>query len=407
MTSLRLSLLTFGLAAVPLLAQTPAQDAALRQRLEALSAELERVKSQVAELHRPPVDAEPATVLGGYGEINFNFLTQGDRSRNEADVRRFVLGVTHRFNDKTRLVTELEVEHAVSSAADKGEVEIEQAYLEHQLNATWGVRAGLFLMPVGLLNEHHEPTAYYGVERNFVETAIIPSTWREGGLQVYATFDNGLALQAGVSTGFHLGKWDAASTEGSESPLAAVHQELSQAKSHDFSAFGALNWRGLPGLLLGGSYFTGGASQGQQGLPGMTVSLWDVHARWTPGDWDLSALFTSGSIGNTAAFNRTMVGQTTLVPERFEGAYGQAAYHLWASGTYALAPFVRYETYNTAAAFADLGAGLTPAKAADQGVWTVGANFNLAPRVVIKADLQRFSQNRDNNRVNLGFGWSF
>ena len=96
-------------------------------------------------------------------------------------------------------------------------------------------------MPAGLLNENHEPTAYYGVERNFVETAIIPTTWREGGIQAIGNFENGLTLQTGVSTSFDLTKWDAGSSEGRESPLGSVHQELMLAKAHDLAVFGALN----------------------------------------------------------------------------------------------------------------------------------------------------------------------
>src|SRR2546430_883083 len=89
---------------------------------------------------------------------------------------------------QTAIEAELAVEHSVSSASDRGEVEVEQAYIEHQIDPRWAVRGGLFLMPVGLLNENHEPTAYYGVERNFVETAIIPTTWREGGVQFVGSF---------------------------------------------------------------------------------------------------------------------------------------------------------------------------------------------------------------------------
>jgi len=405
MPSCKLPLLSLLLTALPALAQAPPVDPDLARRLATLTAELDKVKAQVAELKKGG-DQGSDTVITGYGEVNFNILTQGDRGRNTADVRRLVLGVNHRFDDRTRLVTELEVEHAVSSADDKGEVEVEQAYLEHQLNGVWGLRAGLFLMPVGLLNEHHEPTAFYGVERNFVETAIIPSTWREGGLQVYATFDNGLSLQAGATTGFNLGKWDAASSDGRSSPLGSVHQEMSLARAKDLALFGALNWRGLPGVLLGGSFFSGGASQATPNLPAMTISLWDVHARWTPGAWDLSALYTAGNITNTAAFNATLTGPT-LLPDRFQGWYGQAAYHLWSSGSYALAPFVRYESYNTAAGFTGLGATPAPEPGVAQKVWTVGANFNVAKHVVVKADVQRFNENHDDNRVNLGFGWSY
>ena len=208
----------------------------------------------------------PATVISSYGEINYNRPSRAPQLA-QADLRRFVLGLQHRIDDKTKVVGEIEVEHSVSSAGDPGEVAIEQAYVEHQLNPTWALRAGLFLMPMGLLNENHEPTAFYGVERNFVETAIIPSTWREGGLQLVGAFDNGITLQGGVSTGFDLNKWDARSSEGSESPLGAVHQELALAKSRDLALFAALNWRGVPGLQLGGGVFSGGASHGQALAP--------------------------------------------------------------------------------------------------------------------------------------------
>jgi hypothetical protein len=144
------------------------------------------------------------------------------------------------------------------------------------------VRAGLFLMPAGLLNENHEPTAFFGVERNFVETAIIPSTWREGGIQLVGNFDNGLTVQGGISSSFDLTKWDAAATEGAESPLGSIHQELALAKARDLAVFGAVNWRGMPGLLVGASLFTGGATHGQAAASSR-VTLWDAHARWTPG----------------------------------------------------------------------------------------------------------------------------
>ena len=227
-----------ALASAPASAQGDGQ-AELAARLDKLAAELAAVKAELAKLQQqqaanataapapsgtPPVaaataaqgpglSAEPATVLTSYGELNYNRPTH-DSKNAVADMRRFVLGYQHRFDDKTKAVTELEVEHAVSSSDDPGEVEVEQAYLERQLSPGIAVRAGLFLMPVGLLNENHEPTAFYGVERNFVETAIIPSTWREGGLQFVVGFDNGLTAQAGVTTGFDLGKWDATSTEG-------------------------------------------------------------------------------------------------------------------------------------------------------------------------------------------------
>jgi hypothetical protein len=396
-------------------------EAELARRVDQLAAELQQVKAELAALHAAKVaeaaaattpvaepvsaPAEPATVLTSYGEINLNQPIH-HKEDAQADLRRFVIGLQHRFDERTQLVTELEIEHAVSSAADPGEVEIEQGYIERQLTPVWAARAGLFLIPIGLLNENHEPTSFFGVERNFVETAIIPSTWREGGVQFAGSFDNGVTLQAGASTGFDIGKWDATSTEGAESPLGSIHQELALANARDVSLFGAVDWRGIPGLQLGAALFSGGASQGKAAA-NSRVTLWDVHARWTPGRWDLSALYSRGTISDTAALNLPLVGSATLIPASFDGGYLQAAYTVWNHADYALRPFVRWEQFNTARSYADLGPGLTPAAAPTRQLMTLGANFQLSPGIVVKADLQKFRDERDSDRVDLGLGWSF
>ncbi|MGC4062457.1 MAG: porin [Aquabacterium sp.] len=430
-------------------------EAELMQRLDQLSGELEKVKAQLAELKQqaaanaaptsavvvapapapapvaqaaapaavPPAinggDAvatnapasEPATVLTGYGEIAYNNYNR-DKSNNQADLRRFVLGLQHRFDAKTKLVTELEVEHTVSSASDEGEVEVEQAYIERQLSNQWALRAGLFLMPAGLLNENHEPTAYYGVERNFVETAIIPSTWREGGLQLVGNLDNGLTIQGGLSTGFNMSKWAFDDSETAESPLGATHQELSNAKAKEPAVFAAVNWRGVPGLLLGASWFSGNGTQARTVEPGqgLHVTLWDLHARYMVAGLDLSTVYTRGTIGGTADINTRNPGvgpDWYPIPKRFDGAYVQAAYKLWAHDDLALSPFVRLERFNTRKSFADVGEGLTaPAQPSEQ-VATLGANLNVGQGLVFKVDVQRFKQDKDKNRFDLGMGWSF
>jgi len=350
--------------------------------------------------------AEPATVITSYGELNVNRPISSAASTT-ADLRRFVLGLQHRFSPVMKFVAELEVEHAVSSAGDRGEVEVEQAFIERQLGPTWAARAGLILMPMGLLNEHHEPTVYYGVERNFVETAIVPSTWREGGVEIVGAFENGLTLQGGVSTSFDAQKWDAASTEGQDSPLGSIHQELQLARARDLGAFAALDWRGMPGLLIGGAAFVGGAGQGQSTGSTPVVALWDLHARWTPPRLDLSALYARGTISNTAALNTPRVGNPTLIPAAFDGWYLQAAYQAWTHGELALKPFVRFERFNTGRSYAELGPRLTPAARPTESVVTVGVNFDVSPEVVIKADYQRFDVDSSRSRVDLGLGWSF
>ena len=424
-------------SALPSHAADPAE---MEKRLDALTREIESLKSELARMKAEkavapapaPVAAAPAkpspidvarvtgeapkmyeevaekTTFFGYGELNYYRPTH-DTGNTTADAARVVLGFEHRWNDRTRLVTELEWEHAVTSSEDQGESEVEQAYVEYQLNPNVSTKAGLFLIPMGLLNEHHEPTQYYGVARNFVETAIIPTTWREGGALLHGNLDSGLSWDVGISTGFDLSKWDATSTEGQESPLGSIHQELQLAKAKDLSGFGAINYRGVPGLLVGASIFSGGAGQGTPDFPSPNarVTLWDVHARWTPGSWDLAALYARGHISDTAAFNLTLVGNPTLVPEDFFGWYVSGAYKLWSRDEMSLTPFVRYERFNTGSKYATLAPGLTPEALPTEAVWTGGLNFNLHPSVVFKMDYQKFREDATRDRFDLGVGYQF
>jgi hypothetical protein len=431
-----------------------AQETDLAKRVEQLAAELEKVKAELAAQKAQAAAAAPAapatspaaqagtpgrtiqppglptgasgmgpiavatatpasqmtqdTVMIGYGEVNYNHPVR-NASGSQADVRRAVIGFQHRFDDKTKLVSEFEWEHAVVSADDQGESEVEQLYVEREFAGGLRGKAGLFLMPVGLLNQNHEPTAYYGVERNFVETAIIPTTWREVGVGLSGEFGEGFAWDTGITTGFDLTKWDPASTEGRESPLGSIHQEGQLAKARDLALHGALNWRGYPGLLVGGSVFSGKAGHATPGFPAQDarVTLWDLHTRYTPGAWDLSALWTYGRITDTTALNATFVGNPTPVPSSFAGWYLQAAYQLWQSGDFALSPFARFESFNTARSYSAQPAGLGVPSTGYERVATVGANLRIGQGVVLKADYQKFRDDKSQDRVNLGVGFSY
>ena len=68
---------------------------------------------------------------------------------------------------------------------------------------------------------------------------------------------------------------------------------------------------------------------------------------------------------------------------------------------------MRWERFNTARSYADLGPGLTPSAAAAERVYTVGANFQVSQGIVVKADVQWFRSNRNLDRFDLSLGWSF
>jgi hypothetical protein len=422
------SIVLTSICAIPASAATQqeleAKLQALADEVDALRSELKQVKADQQVTATTPVSTLTPDVASnagssrgfaasneglsffGYGEVDYA-RPSDDPSDTTATVSRFVVGMNNQFDERTRLVSELEIENTISSAEDPGEVEVEQVYVEREFNDRTFGKVGLFLIPSGLLNENHEPTAFYGVFRNRIETAIIPTTWREGGFLVQGNTETGLRWDVGLTTGFDLSKWDPASAEGRESPLGSIHQELALAKASDVSGVVAVNYTGVPGLRLGASFFGGDASQGQPGFHDNTVTLWEAHGTWTPGKLELAALYAAGHISNTKDINLTFVGNPTLIPEDFYGWYVQAAYHLfdWEGGS--LRPFTRFERLNTASNYANLAPGLTPQDGPDQDIITTGLNFQFAQGVVLKADYQHFHGFGASDQINFGLGYQF
>ena len=394
----------------------------LQQDSEAQQILIQQLQQQQAEKTNakalspaPTQSISPDTVLGGYAEISYNGYLS-DVSRNQMDLKRFVLSVGHRFSDKLSFTSEVEWEHAVVSATDRGETEIEQAFLSYDLNSNIKLRTGLFLMPFGFLNEFHEPPVFYGVERNEVETRIIPSTWREGGISVSGNEDSRIDWQVGIVTGFNFAKFDDASN-----PLRATHQELQLAKARDLSYYLSLNYQ-IPGFLLGSSIFTGDSNQGNSdfkadstkpdfsGLRG-TITLWDLQSRWQTLGFDFQILYARGTLADADKIDQVIQNYNlshpitkTFLPSEFYGWYIQAAYPINISTESTLSPFVRLEDYNTQS---KLPAGLVADPQNADRVATAGFSLKPHPQVVFKIDYQSFRDNSTNNRFNLGTGCLF
>ncbi|MGH8505614.1 MAG: porin [Stenotrophobium sp.] len=431
------------MAAEPTAASTPPSAQQTEQKIQQLEQQLDALKAQVQQIKSAPAAAAPAPEspldnfsLWGYGEAYYTNPVH-DGARSQADLARAVFGIGYSFGPHTRFNSEYEVEHAVSSANDPGEFEVEQFYINQDLTNWASMNVGLFLIPSGLLNQHHEPTNFYGVQRNFVETLIIPSTWREGGVSFQGDTDIGLSWNLGVTTGLSFAGWDyapefpqystALDLENSNvAPMQASHQELALANAQHLSQFLALNYNGIPGFNVGASIFSGEAEKvpapPASDYPGnQRVTLWEAHTRWQPGRLDLSALYARGTISNTATPNSQNPGTPNPIPSLFYGYYAQAAYTVWQHAGSRIAPFVRWELYDMGARYAGasptLPAGdvplsetpgdVGPYPVARDRVWTYGVNYYLTPNVVLKADYQNFSVNRQFTRVDLGLGLNF
>ena len=422
-TALALAFITHGALAA---------DASVEQKLEVLQKELDELRAEIAKLKSQPSapkaasgsgsaaasappPATPGTLvglaagsntLGGYGELNYNNYRDGDQ-KDQIDFRRFVLFFGHKFNDRLRFYSELEVEHALVEGGE-GAVELEQAYLDYRINDAFNLRAGNFLIPIGILNETHEPPTFFGVERNEVETRIIPSTWREAGIGAHGEIVQGLHYEAGITSSLDAGKFGEP-----ENGIREMRTELREAAAHDFAFYGSLNYRGLPGLSVGASLFTGNTGQNGASDPALKnvngrLVLWDVHGQYRLGGLELRGLYARGSLGDsdkiTAAAIARSGDSTQIAPKTFWGYYGEAGYHFRLDDEMELAPFARYERYNTQASVAS---GLSADPKNNERVTTFGVNFKLHPQVVFKADYQDFKEDSKKDRFSLGVGYMF
>lgn len=388
----------------------------LAAQAETVEEKLDRLEKEVRELKQNqtrPAATEPASkvTLGGYGEVSYNNYEAAQK--DIADLKRFVVFLGYNFNDRTKFFSELEVEHAFvknGSAPSQGELEMEQAYIQHELVPGANFRAGLMIVPSGMINEYHEPPVFHGVERPDVDNRIIPTTWRELGLALQGNVADGLEYNVGLVT-----TPDASLFANASQGFRGMRTSGSKTVAHDWGFYGAVNWRGTPGLLVGASVFRGDTAQNGSGVNssaqlagvGATLTLWEAHAKYSIAGLDLRALYAMGSLDDTRAINLARSISTTsgnAAPESFHGWYLEAAYHVWQQGDYDLVPFVRFERYNTQE---EVAAGYNTDPRNTERVITAGLTFKLHPQVVLKADMQDYRTDGTKDRWNLGIGYMF
>jgi len=354
------------------------------------------------------------TVQKHYCNQTQNFLdfnqpvVEGERSNSTLDVHRLVLLFGYRFGDKTSFVSEIELEHV-------SEVYVEQAFLNHEFLPWLNLRGGLMLVPMGIINEYHEPPTFNGVERPNLDSKIIPTTWREIGLGFTGRIDNAsLKYQIYVMNGFN-GYNGSGTFRGSDGFRKGRQKGAESFLSSPTLAF-RVDYYGISGLKLGLSTYNGKSqSTLYNGLDDndaaalatadssvIGISMIGLDARYRYAGFEARGQFNLANISNSDSYNE-FTGSD--LGSRMLGWYLEAGYDLLygnANGQ-RLVPFVRYEKYNThAATEGNLGIN----KAFDRTDVTVGAGWWLTSGTVLKADYQFFSDAADSNsgQLNLGIG---
>jgi len=398
--------------------------AEIERRLEVLAQEIETMKlgEAAATADRSTNGMGPAAskiyrggnglAIGGYGEVIYrNFsgrLEDGSRSSaaDTADLQRAVLYFGYKFNDRFLFNSEVEFEHAVTASDKGGETEMEFAYADYLWKQQANLRAGLVLIPVGLLNEYHEPTVFFGMSRNSVESAIIPTTWREIGVGLYGEA-GAWRYRTYLTNGLDASRFAA---DG----LGEGRGEGSNARAEDLAWSGRLDFTGVPGLLAGGSVFTGDSGQGLRDVGGQRiggrVTLYEGHVDWRWRGLQIRALGVRSRVGDAAKINRALdlEGQEGI-GEAQSGAYAEVGYDLLSlrpGSRQRLIPFARFERYDTQS---EVPAGFERNPANDARGLTFGFNYYPIDQLVVKANVLRVRDQArtGQNEFQLGLGYVF
>lgn len=347
--------------------------------------------------------------IGGYGEMLYQNLAgtndAGSRvtTRDNADMLRAILYAGYKFSDRVVFNSETEFEHGSTGAG--GEVSVEFAYLDFLVRPDLGVRAGLLLVPMGLVNELHEPTAFLGSRRPVVETAVIPSTWREMGAGVYG--ETGQFTWRGyVLTGMNAARF-------TSSGVRSGRGNGARSLAEDFALTGRVDWQPVIGTTIGISAYSGNSGQGamvnDERIDGR-LTMYDLHAQSQFRGLHLRGVWTRGTLGDAAQINalNKLTGSAS-VGRSFGGWYGEVGYDLASLrgfGERSVMPFFRYETFNTQRS---VPSGFALNRALDQTIATFGVQWKPISQTVIKADYQNVNNEAGTgtNQWNLAVGYIF
>ena len=364
----------------------------LKEGLAENNAKTESTFTAVEEITSSPTAklAEWAskTSMGGYGELHYNNHNSDNstKSKNEFDLHRFVLFVGHEYNDKLRFFSEFEIEHSIAGEGKAGEVEVEQAYIEWDYTEGHRAKAGVFLIPVGILNETHEPPTFYGVERNPVEKNIIPSTWWEGGVLFSGELTQGLSYDIGAHSGLYI------SPSAGKYKIRDGRQKVGKAKGDDIAYTARIKYTGVPGLELAASFQHQAdiwQNESHAGKDKVDAQMIEAHLAYKKGPFGLRALYAQWDLDDD-------IEEVKAGADEQEGWYIEPNFKI----TDKLGVFVRYNEYDNTAG--------SNSKSEKEQI-DVGFNYYIHPRVVLKADY--FDQDNESGTeysgYNLGVGWDF
>lgn len=342
--------------------------------------------------------------IGGYGEVNFyKPFIENTISNSTLDVQRFVLMLGYKFSDRAQIIAEIEYEHVK-------EVYMEQAFFQYRINDYINLRGGLMLIPMGLVNEFHEPTTFNGVIRPHLDKYIVPTTWREIGAGVTGRIQSvSLKYQVYITNGFN--GYDGSAKFNGKNGLRGGRQKGAKSFMSSPTYSTKLDYYGIPRLKLGAAAYIGnsqstaynGIDENDQNMIAAAdstvvgINMIGLNAIYTIKGFQLRGQYVHTSISNSIEYNASTGSD---LANTMDGYYAEVSYNVFHNTNIktSLIPFVRYEKYYT---HKKVDSEITQNLAYNRTDITFGLGYKITPGLGVKADYQIY-QNEDPNSTDSG-----
>lgn len=351
---------------------------------------------------------ESGVSIGGYGEALYESFA-GERddgsdsgATDQFDLLRAVFYFGYKFNDSFVFNSEIELEHA--STSESGSASVEFAYVDYLYRSWFNPRAGLVLIPMGFINELHEPTVFLGAKRPETESRIIPTTWRENGVGAYGDVGP-FSYRSYVVNGLDASGFGASGLRGGR-------QKGSKAKAEDLAWVGRFDYSADFGLLAGGSLYVGDSGQDLTGADGVDLGvktvIWEGHVDYRYRGLELRGLYSRADLDDVAALNSALgLEGSASVGEVLQGGYLQAGYDLLRGRRgRSLIPYLRWESIDTQY---EVPEGYRSDPANDREILTLGLAYQPIEQLIIKLDYQDVDDGATTgvDQFNVGLGYIF
>ena len=388
--------------------------------------------------------------VGGYGEIALsrNFYSDhvyrytsasahAGESHGRFDVPHAVIYLGYDFGKGWSVQTEIDFEHTGTGAAVEkefeeageweteiekgGEVELEQFWIQKSFAPQFNVRMGHFVVPVGALNNAHEPLNFFTVYRPEGEYTILPSTWHDTGISLWGRAGDWryeLQLIAGLDA--YLFSRDNFIKKGAGSPFEfkVANQYGLATRIDNYSVRNLrVSLSGFYGRAMHNTYPYEAPSERYAGVKGRTaVGALDFEYKSTRlvarGNFDYGYVGDAAAIStmkrnrtaNAAPYDKSAVAQNAMAAG-FEAGYDILPWFAPRDPAQKLFVFGRYEFYNSYIP----GPGQS-----DNVPYTAkhriaaGINWLPIPQIAVKAEYShRFLPSQYNSEPSVSIGIAY